>query len=71
MGSGGIATGGEVIQEGTSLFIKETNEVVWITAIRDEQVQVETVSSSVKLDKERVVQRVRDNDFVVESQPVR
>jgi len=71
MGSGGIATGGEVIQEGTSLFIKETNEVVWITAIRDEQVQVETVSSSVKLDKERVVQRIRDNDFVVESQPVR
>jgi len=71
MGSGGIVTGGEVIQEGTSLFIKETNEVVWITAIHDEQVQVDTVSSSVQLDKDRVVQRIRDNDFVVESQPVR
>ena len=71
MGSGGIVTGGEVIQEGTSLFIKETNEVVWITAIHDESVQVETVSSSVKLDKERVVQRICDDDFVVESQPVR
>lgn len=70
MGTGHIVTDDEVIQEGTSLFIQGTREVIWITEIHEDHVHVETVTDSIKMDKDRFVQRIRDADYVVESQPV-
>lgn len=60
---------GELLTKGTSLFLKRTHEVAWITQIRDHLIHVETVTNSFKIHEAQFVKDIFHEDIVVESQP--
>lgn len=64
-----LVVDGQLIREGTSLYLTRTCEVAWITEIGDDYIHMETVTSSFRLRESLFAKRISDEGFVVESQP--
>lgn len=60
---------GTLITEGTSLFLRRTDEVAWITEIRGDLLHMETVTDSFEVHEEQFVEQIFAEDIVVESSP--
>lgn len=64
-----LVVDGELLTEGTSLYLKRTHEVAWITEIHDHLIQIQTVADSFEIHEAQFVKKIYHEEILVESQP--
>lgn len=64
-----ITADGQLVQRGTSLFHARTRELLWVRAISDDRIQLETVSDAFEMDRHEFETQVDENHLIIESQP--
>lgn len=64
-----LVVDGELITEGTSLYLKRTHEIAWLTEMHDHLIQVETITDSFEIHEAQFVKKIYHEEILVESQP--
>lgn len=60
---------GEEIHEGTSLYVRSSAKVAWITSIEGDELRLEALDESTSISRGTFREGVVDGDLVLEVQP--